>query len=433
MARPAASHIYSSLTSVLPRRRIRDLARQLGVVRRRRKLDIVALVYSLVLGFGDGERRTLSGLRRAYLRATGTRLAPSSFHARFTPALVELVRTLTLEALGDLARCRPKLQGLFEPFVEVLAIDSALLRLHNALEPFYPSVFSHYMKASAKLCMVMNVVGRGAKTLELTHGSHHDVHLLHPGRWMKRRLLIFDLGFYRATLFQRIDRFGGFFLCRMKKDGNPTVLCSHRGRCPSGIKLLELQQRTRATILDVEGEMAYLLRHRNRPFVTNHTIRWRCVALYNRELGQWHRYVTNMPPSMMKAEHFGAVYAARWEVELLFRELKCTYRIEHMPSGNKHVTETLIYAALLTLLISRRLHRLLTRRWRLDRRRLTLDRWGHLVATVAADLLDIALSRHDREHRQRRVERLLRAEAIDPNKARLPLPYRAQRGLLQAG
>ena len=76
MARPAASHIYSSLTSVLPRRRIRDLARQLGVVRRRRKLDIVAFVYSLVLGFGDGDRRTLSGLRRAYLRATGS--APSS-------------------------------------------------------------------------------------------------------------------------------------------------------------------------------------------------------------------------------------------------------------------------------------------------------------------------------------------------------------------
>ena len=197
--------------------------------------------------------------------------------------------------------------------------------------------------------------------------------------------------------------------------------------------LRELQERTKARILDVEGEMSYLLSHPERPFRTNHSVRWRCVALYNSELGQWHRYLTNMPPSMMKAEHFAAVYAARWEVELLFRELKCTYRIEHMPSGNRHVTETLIYAALLTLLISRRLHRVLTRRWRLDRRRLTFDRWARLVAAVAHDLLDIVLSRHDREHRQRRVERLLRAEAIDPNKARVPLPYRAQRGLLQAG
>ena len=57
MARSDASPIYNSLTSLLPRRRIRDLARKLGVVRRRRKLDVVALVYALVLGFGAGERR----------------------------------------------------------------------------------------------------------------------------------------------------------------------------------------------------------------------------------------------------------------------------------------------------------------------------------------------------------------------------------------
>ena len=60
MARPAASHIRDALTSLLPPRRIRDLARELGVVQRRRKLDIVALVYALALGFSVGDQRTLS-------------------------------------------------------------------------------------------------------------------------------------------------------------------------------------------------------------------------------------------------------------------------------------------------------------------------------------------------------------------------------------
>ena len=50
MARPAASHIFKALTTLLPRNRIREMARELGVVQRRRKLDIVALVYSLALG-----------------------------------------------------------------------------------------------------------------------------------------------------------------------------------------------------------------------------------------------------------------------------------------------------------------------------------------------------------------------------------------------
>ena len=423
--------IHSTLTSLLPNRRIRELACRLGVVRRRRKLDIVALVYSLVLGFGDGERRTLCGLRRAYLRATGTRLAPSSFHARFTPQLVELMRALTLEALDRSTRSRPKLHGVFAPFREVLAIDSALLRLHSALQPFYPSVFRHYMKASAKLCMVMNVVGRGAKSFEITHGSHHDVHLLRPGRWVKGRLLIFDLGYYRAPIFQGIDSHGGYFLSRMKKDGNPTIVASHRRRCRLGGKRSELQQQTTDHVLDVEAEMGYQLRHETRPFVTTHRVRWRCVALYNLEQKRWHRYVTNMPPSMMKPEHFAAVYAARWEVELLFRELKSHYRIEHMPSKSKCITEALIYASLLTLLVSRRLHRALTRRWRIERRRLPFDRWARLVAALAPDLLDIVLCRHDRRHRQKRIDRLLRAEATDPNRARIALPYRAQQGLYQ--
>jgi putative transposase len=429
MARPTDSHITTALTSLLPRRRIRTLARRLGVVQRRRKLDIVALVYSLVLGFSVGERRTLSGLRRTYLRATGSRMAPSSFHARFTAPMTQLMRALLLEALEQLGRSRPRTRAVFAPFVEVLAVDAALIRLHNALESLYPSVFTHYMKASAKLCIVMNVVGRGAKTVKITHGSHHDVHLLQAGGWMKGRLLIFDLGFYRATLFREIDRHGGYFLSRMKKDGNPIVISSHRRRCRTGIKLRELQDEAIDDILDVEGQMVYQQRHEQRPFVTNHSIRWRCVAVYNAELEQWHRYVTNMPPQMMKAEHFTAVYAARWEVELLFRELKCTYRIEQMPSANRHVTETLIYAALLTLVLSRRLYRVLTRRWKLRSRRIPFDRWARLIATIAHDLLDVALDRHDRAYRQGRIERFLRAEAIDPNRARRHLVDKAQIGI----
>ena len=185
--------------------------------------------------------------------------------------------------------------------------------------------------------------------------------------------------------------------------------------------------------LDVEAEMVYQRHHRRRPLVTNHHARFRFVAVYDHEQQRWHGYITNLPPSLMHAEHFSAVYAARWEVELLFRELKGTYRIEseHMPSANKHVTETLIHAALLSLAISRRIYRALAPT-PLDRFRMPLDRFATLLAVVAHDLLDLLLCRRDRDHRQRRIERFLRAEATDPNRARIPLPWRAQAGLLRA-
>jgi hypothetical protein len=123
-----------ALTSVLPPTRIRQLARELGTVRRRRKVDIVALVYSLALGFSGGNQRSLAGLRRTYSKATGTTLAPSAFYDRFTTELARLLERLVHEALARKAKSSPRLRGVFARFSEVLATDSTILRLHDALE-----------------------------------------------------------------------------------------------------------------------------------------------------------------------------------------------------------------------------------------------------------------------------------------------------------
>ena len=87
MAQRGSDHIQRTLTSVLPRRRIGAMARRLGVVQRRRKLDVVALVYTLVLGFSTGNRRTLSGLRRGYFRATGYSFTTGSLKGKRLAAL----------------------------------------------------------------------------------------------------------------------------------------------------------------------------------------------------------------------------------------------------------------------------------------------------------------------------------------------------------
>jgi hypothetical protein len=39
------------------------------------------------------------------------------------------------------------------------------------------------------------------------------------------------------------------------------------------------------------------------------------VGLLNRETGQYHLYVTNVPPEKLAAEDIGAVYSLRWQIE----------------------------------------------------------------------------------------------------------------------
>jgi len=209
---------------------------------------------------------------------------------------------------------------------------------------------------------------------------------------------------------------------------NPIIVRSHRPQHEHliGLKLRDAQDAAAFEMLDVDAEMGFMDKANK---FRHHRITFRFVAVYNDRARQWHRYVTNAPPSMLAAEHFTAVYAARWEIELLFRELKTHYRLDHMPSGNRFISESLLYAAVLTLVVSRRLHRLVRRRYKLSRAELPLDRWARLVASISQPLLDIALSPRRNAPCERRLLTYLRNEGPDPNRARPSLATRAQQGL----
>ncbi len=431
MAKREDTSIRQTLNSLLPAAKIRRLAAETGAVQRRRKVDIAAFVYSLVFGFSAGSTRTIAGLRRTFERATGTRLVASAFYDRFTEPLVRLLERLVAVSLTRLAKARPRMRGSFERFREVLLCDTSLLRLHNALEDLYPSVFTHYMKASVKLCVVMNAMGRGAKTIKLAAGSTHDLNTIEIGPWIRGRLLVFDLGYFRTELFREIGLRGGYYLTRLKKHNNPLIRSSNlpEHRWMEGWRLTDALQYLLTDTIDLDVELRYALRRG--PRKGNHTLRARVVGVRAPDSGELHLYVTNAPSTHLEAKHVAAIYAARWEVELLFRELKKYYRMGQTTSCNRWVTESLIYAALLTLLVARQL-----RRWLLSFRpaladRIPYDRWAVLVETYSHDFLDILIGpRAIRLLLARRLKRLLLHESVDPNRWRMHLIERAQMGTL---
>jgi IS4 transposase len=434
MALREDTSLRRSLTSILAPKRIHTLAQQLGVVRRQRKVDIVALVYTLALGFSVGNRRSLAGLRRAYERATGTTLAPSAFYDRFTDQLAQLLEQLAVEALSKLERRRRRLSGTFQAFQQVLAVDSTLLRLHNALEEAFPSVWTNYMRASAKLNVVMNVVGRGAKRLQLAAGRTHDMHLLRPGRWMRGKLLIADLAYFQSEMFTAIGQHGGWFLCKLKAHTNPFIVASHQRaeRWLEGYNLQNVLPYLEGDTADFDGEIPFRIKWgwlRGRGW---RKARFRVVGVRNEQTGELHWYATNAPREHLHPKHIAALYAARWEVELLFRELKSHYRIGQLPTRRRAVTECLIYAALITVALGRRLRQWVAQRRPKHASRLTTDRFAVLLACFARDVLDVLLGpRALRAALARKLKRVLLHEAVDPNLSRLPLPERAQRGVLQ--
>ncbi len=432
MARHKSIGIRQQLTSLISPRMLNQLARYSGLVQRQRKVNATAMFWTIVLGFGAGHDRTLAGLRRMYQKSTGTRLVPSAFYDRFTRSLAWFFRLVVEELLGKLETVEGGLKGTLASFREVILTDSTLVRLHDLLEKAFPACRTNHTRASAKLHVVMSVTGQGARSVKVTSGRQHDGPVFKVGRWVKDRLLIFDLGYFRYQLFDSIEQHGGYFISRLKDNANPLITAVH-GATGGGLQLVgerlkDVIGRLRRDELDAEVTVSF----RRRKYAgvrrgAEGTLR--LVAIKNPKTGHYHLYVTNIPAERLSASQVAVAYRSRWQIELLFKEMKTHYRLEHMPSRKKHIVEVLLLASVVTLLASRRLLHVVRAKLADARRSIPEGRWAAVFASVASQILHLLLAPAQLARALARwLEPMLIHEAVDPNLSRQLLMARVQNG-----
>lgn len=423
MARDRSSDIRREMRKVIPRSLVNDLARETGAVQRQRQVRIYDLVWALVLGFAVGRKRTLAALRRGYERSTGQTLEESSFYTRFTPGLVRLLKMLLARAFEKSLGVGRNLMGPLAVFKDIILTDSTVIRLHDLLERRFPACRTNHTKAALKAHAVMSVRGIGEQSIKITAEREHDGPVFRVGPWVRGHFVMFDLGYFRYQLFACIGRNGGYFLTRLKGNANPTIVAVHRvhrGRAIPlvGERLRDVVDRMQRQVIDVEVEVRFP-RRRYGGRTHHDRQRLRVVGLMNRQTGEYHLYVTNIPTEKLAAEDIGATYSLRWQVELLFKSLKSHYRLEDMPSSKKVVVEALLYAAFLTMLVSRRLLAMVRRHLAALADRIPEQRWAAVFTSVAHELMVAVVSpRRKVRLLLQRVHRVLLHEAVDPNAAR---------------
>jgi putative transposase len=114
---------------------------------------------------------------------------------------------------------------------------------------------------------------------------------------------------------------------------------------------------------------------------------FRVVCVFNSEPGKYHTYLANIPVEILSAEDIALLYAARWEIELIFKELKSHYRMDQIPSANPAIVKCLIWIAILTLMCSRRILRLIRNANPENANRYTPLRWAKVFTEQADRLL----------------------------------------------
>ena len=179
---------------------------------------------------------------------------------------------------------------------------------------------------------------------------------------MENALLLFDQAYFDYRAMDLIDANGGWFLTRLKPNANPEItaeLREWRGNAISleGKQVQDILDDIHRDVIDVNGEVGFKRRiysgTRSRTVET-----FRVVGVWNDEEDQYHLYITNLPAEVYHAPDIVKLYQARWEVELLFWELKTTYGLDEINSGKPEVVEALILIGLLSLVASRMLREL---------------------------------------------------------------------------
>jgi IS4 transposase len=413
--------VERELCELFPPEWLRDKAKETGLIKRERKIDPVIIFWVLTMGYGVNLQRTLASLKRNYERASKQILRDSSWYYRFTPELVAFLRECVARGLEYLAQEPGRtLNKRLSPFEDVLIQDSTIVRLHEKLAKVWPATRSRKVAAGVKVAVLTSAIAVGPRSVALFAERTNDLKTLRIGPWIKDRILLIDLGFYRYQLFTRIKENGGYFVSRLKSNANPLIIETNRvhpGRSIDvrGRHLQEVLKNLKRQVLDVEVEVEFNRRaYRGKEKKDNE--RFRLVAVYNEDEDKYHLYITNLTPDLLEPEEVARLYGARWEVEILFKELKSKYALDVVPTSNPQVIEAFIWIAILTLLISRRLY-IITLRLNPGAKlvRFTQLRWGNLFSENAGQLLTAVLQYLGLDTSLVTSFRVGLSEALDPH------------------
>lgn len=343
------------LAETVPAELLRRLAKETGFSERIRKIDPALFFWNLAMGFGINMGKTLAALQRRLETISDIELAPASFFDRFNKRLVAFLEAvqkhlLTTQAESVLPR------RVLQTFKDVLIFDNTIVRLQDGLAKLFPGAG---VPAAAKISAILSLACESTKRVAIHAGNKADIKTIRLGNWIKDHLLLFDLGFFKAALFSRIKKYGGHFICRLRKDIDPIIVqnnreCRGRSVRLEGKRLSEVLPKLKRGILDTMVDLPCSFR-KYRGKVHETTIRLRLVGVMNEESGEYHLYLTDLPVEQFGAETISDLYAGRWAVELLFKELKSRYALHTIVSNKPEVVRALIYSALIALTISRRL------------------------------------------------------------------------------
>ncbi len=309
-----------------------------------RAIEPFEFVLSCVLASTIEAKRGFASVWRVFGAATGQDTARSAITQRFGDGSAKLMRAVFEHVVERLPEegTPPELLGKLERFESVLSHDGSVLALSPLLNKLFPSTRTNSVAAAAKLHATADLVGRRITAVELTGERHSELDVAWDEPAVVGALYIDDLGYYSHDYFAVTVDAGGHVLSRLKASSNPTVVEVYHGvrgpKASVGMKFKDLVITQSHSTFDLKARFATK---------ENGPRDFRIVGVYNEETGEYHSYVTNLPPEDFSAEELAELYRLRWVIELLFKILKSFCHLDHVDTKDPDALRTHVYASLI--------------------------------------------------------------------------------------
>jgi len=323
--------------------------------------------------------------------AIEARITRVALHYRFTAEATAFMFKCLCFVLQQKFSCLGKIDTkLLRPFKRVLIIDSSSWDVNEKLANVLPGSGGGASAANCKLQTVYDYKRGELQFVDVTEGTHPDNRYTDnlPGMFSKGDLILFDQGYFKLSMLEALVTKGVFFLTRFlvrtvvldpvtreridlhkhlsRMDGDACEMDVLIG----GDKMPKVPVRLIA--LRISEPIASERRRRLRKEAKK---KGRTPSKHHLKMCDWTIMTTNVPRRWLPLEMVRILYTVRWQIELLFKQLKSILRVHQSDTSNENRLRCELYGKLIGAVIIHRIHAGETNRlWNTQRREVSMEK-----------------------------------------------------------
>lgn len=413
-----AEVVLSNLRELMSYEELESAARASGAIVRERRLHPVVMLEAMLATGGNSGGRLADALR--YLEvAHGIKVDRSSFYKRLNESFAKFVHAVMTRVMASRTVAEhPELQGKLAGFADLWAYDSTSVTLRRSMAELF-GVGGASDRAGAKLHAGFSLRTNAIVRPKITAQRTSDERGIDLGRDVGDVLVLLDRGYSRHGLFESIESDGGFYLTRLKTSTNPVVTRAHRGRVGNAVvKHLTLDEALESGVLDMNREIDLAVeltlgKHRS---LTARVVGLPMVEPDGTTKVWW--YLTNLPRETYPPELVRELYRLRWQVELLWKNLKGRFRLDDIEAHTEHNVRLIMESAILAHFLSLGVLDAVTTP--AERKKLTVGRMALAFPFALPNIVRLLKETDEDEALQRalRLRRAIMRSASDTNPKR---------------